>query len=75
MMSSKHLRGDINYVWPTAEVAVMGAQVRRSSHDSAIRWTYKLVALQMGIVGKCAACLYDYFVIKKIKLEKMSANH
>ena len=24
-MSSKHLRGDINYAWPTAEVAVMGA--------------------------------------------------
>jgi acetyl-CoA carboxylase carboxyltransferase component len=27
-MSSKHLRGDINYAWPTAEVAVMGAKVR-----------------------------------------------
>ena len=25
-MSSKHLRGDSNYAWPTAEVAVMGAQ-------------------------------------------------
>jgi len=25
VMSSKHLRGDINYVWPTGEVAVMGA--------------------------------------------------
>ena len=24
-MSSKHLRGDMNYAWPTAEVAVMGA--------------------------------------------------
>ena len=24
VMSSKHLRGDINYAWPTAEVAVMG---------------------------------------------------
>ena len=27
MMSSKHLRGDTNYAWPTAEVAVMGAKV------------------------------------------------
>ena len=27
MMSSKHLRGDINYAWPTAEIAVMGAKV------------------------------------------------
>lgn len=25
VMSSKHLRGDINYAWPTAEIAVMGA--------------------------------------------------
>lgn len=25
-MSSKHLGGDINYAWPTAEVAVMGAK-------------------------------------------------
>ena len=24
VMSSKHLRGDINYAWPTAEIAVMG---------------------------------------------------
>ena len=25
VMSSKHLRGDINYAWPMAEIAVMGA--------------------------------------------------
>jgi propionyl-CoA carboxylase beta chain len=25
VMSSKHVRGDINYAWPTAEIAVMGA--------------------------------------------------
>jgi propionyl-CoA carboxylase beta chain len=25
VMSSKHLRGDINFAWPTAEIAVMGA--------------------------------------------------
>ena len=24
VMSSKHLRGDVNYVWPSAEIAVMG---------------------------------------------------
>ena len=23
-MSSKHLRGDVNFAWPTAEIAVMG---------------------------------------------------
>jgi len=26
VMSSKHLKGDFNYAWPTAEVAVMGAK-------------------------------------------------
>ncbi|HEY4788044.1 MAG TPA: acyl-CoA carboxylase subunit beta, partial [Bacteroidales bacterium] len=26
VMSSKHLRGDINYAWPTAEIAVMGGK-------------------------------------------------
>ncbi len=26
VMSSKHLRGDFNYAWPTAEIAVMGAK-------------------------------------------------
>ncbi|HRP01429.1 MAG TPA: acyl-CoA carboxylase subunit beta [Candidatus Kapabacteria bacterium] len=26
VMSSKHIRGDINYAWPTAELAVMGAK-------------------------------------------------
>jgi propionyl-CoA carboxylase beta chain len=26
VMSSKHIRGDFNFAWPTAEIAVMGAQ-------------------------------------------------
>lgn len=26
VMSSKHLKGDFNYAWPTAEIAVMGAK-------------------------------------------------
>ena len=26
VMSSKHIRGDFNYAWPTAEIAVMGAK-------------------------------------------------
>ena len=26
VMSSKHLRGDMNYAWPAAEIAVMGSQ-------------------------------------------------
>jgi methylmalonyl-CoA decarboxylase subunit alpha len=26
VMSSKHIRGDVNYAWPTAEIAVMGGK-------------------------------------------------
>src|SRR5688572_23737672 len=26
VMSSKHIRGDMNFAWPTAEIAVMGAE-------------------------------------------------
>ncbi len=26
VMSSKHIRGDLNYAWPTAEIAVMGSR-------------------------------------------------
>ncbi len=39
VMASKHLRGDINYAWPTAQIAVMGAKgaveiiFRKDIHD------------------------------------------
>ena len=26
VMASKHLRGDVNFAWPSAEIAVMGAK-------------------------------------------------
>ena len=32
VMSSKHLRGDVNFAWPTAEIAVMGAEGRGRDH-------------------------------------------
>jgi propionyl-CoA carboxylase beta chain len=34
VMSSKHIRGDINYAWPTAEIAVMGG-------DAAVKILFK----------------------------------
>jgi len=40
VMSSKHLRGDVNYAWPQAEIAVMGAKgaveiiFRQDLHDA-----------------------------------------
>ena len=39
-MASKHLRGDVNYAWPTAEIAVMGPEgaariiFRDDAHDA-----------------------------------------
>lgn len=40
VMSSKHLRGDINYAWPQAEIAVMGPkgaiEVLRNKHIKAL---------------------------------------
>ncbi len=40
VMASKHLRGDVNYAWPSAQIAVMGAKgaveiLYRSSLDNA----------------------------------------
>jgi propionyl-CoA carboxylase beta chain len=50
VMSSKHLRGDINYAWPTAEVAVMGAK-------GAVEILYRREA---GEPDKIAARTKDY---------------
>ena len=37
-MSSKHIRGDLNYAWPTAEIAVMGAKgAVKILHRSALK--------------------------------------
>ena len=41
-MASKHLRGDVNYAWPTAEIAVMGAKgaveiIFRGSNEEKIK--------------------------------------
>jgi propionyl-CoA carboxylase beta chain len=49
-MSSKHLRGDINYAWPTAEVAVMGAK-------GAVEILYRS---ELGDPEKVAARVKDY---------------
>ena len=39
VMSSKHLKGDINYAWPSAEIAVMGP-------DGAVNIIYRDVIKQ-----------------------------
>ena len=50
VMSSKHLRGDFNYAWPTAEIAVMGAK-------GAVEILYRS---ELGDPEKIAARTRDY---------------
>ncbi|MFD2172546.1 acyl-CoA carboxylase subunit beta [Rhodobacter lacus] len=50
VMASKHLRGDINYAWPSAEIAVMGAK-------GAVEILYRS---ELGDVEKIAARTKDY---------------
>ncbi|WP_071672756.1 acyl-CoA carboxylase subunit beta [Nioella nitratireducens] len=50
VMSSKHIRGDFNYAWPTAEIAVMGAKGA----------TEIIHRGDLGDAGKIAAHTADY---------------
>lgn len=50
VMASKHLRGDVNYAWPTAEIAVMGAKGA----------TEILYRSELGDAGKIAGRTKDY---------------
>ena len=50
VMASKHLRGDFNYAWPTAEIAVMGAK-------GAVEILYRA---ELGDPAKIAARTKDY---------------
>jgi propionyl-CoA carboxylase beta chain len=61
VMSSKHLRGDVNYAWPSAEIAVMGAKgaveiifrgkdVEANTLEYESKFANPLVAAQRGFV-------------------------
>lgn len=61
VMSSKHLKGDYNYAWPSAEVAVMGAKgaveiifkgknVEEKTLEYTDRFANPMVAAQRGFV-------------------------
>jgi propionyl-CoA carboxylase beta chain len=65
-MASKHLRGDVNYAWPSAEIAVMGAKgaveilyraelsdkekIARRTRDYEARFANPFVAAEMGFI-------------------------
>jgi propionyl-CoA carboxylase beta chain len=54
VMSSKHIRGDVNLAWPTAEIAVMGA-------DGAVNILYaKEIAAAKDPVAERARLIADY---------------
>jgi len=61
VMASKHLRGDVNYAWPSAEIAVMGAKgaveiifrgqdVENKTNEYTTRFANPMVAAQRGFV-------------------------
>jgi|Transcript_36682 propionyl-CoA carboxylase beta chain len=61
VMSSKHLRGDFNYAWPAAEIAVMGAKgaveiifrggdVEKETLNYTEKFANPLLAAQRGFV-------------------------
>ena len=66
VMASKHLRGDVNYAWPSAEIAVMGAKgateilyrselddpdkIAQRTQDYEERFANPFVAAEMGFI-------------------------
>jgi len=68
VMASKHLRGDFNYAWPTAEIAVMGARgaveiihrgdladadkVAQHTQDYETRFANPFVAAERGFIDE-----------------------
>lgn len=66
-MASKHLRGDANYAWPGAEVAVMGAKgaveilyrgskdVARHTLEYTARFANPMVVAQRGFIDDIIA--------------------
>jgi len=61
VMSSKHLRGDVNVAWPSAEIAVMGAKgaveiifrgkdVEANTREYEHKFANPLVAAQRGFI-------------------------
>ena len=66
VMASKHLRGDLNYAWPTAEIAVMGAkgaveiifrgktpeEIAQRTAEYEARFANPFVAASMGFIDE-----------------------
>ena len=63
VMSSKNLRGDINYSWPTGEVAVMGAEAAVNIiHRSALKDSEDPESLRKSLVSEYKDNLMNPYV-------------
>ena len=65
VMSSKHLRGDVNYAWPTAEIAVMGADgaariIFRNEADDAEALAARVADYREKFMSPFVAASYGY---------------
>jgi propionyl-CoA carboxylase beta chain len=79
VMASKHLRGDLNYAWPTAEIAVMGAkgaveiifrglspeEIAEKTKEYEDRFANPFVAASMGYIDEV---IYPHSTRKRIAL-------
>ena len=63
VMSSKHLRGDINYAWPTAEIAVMGPKVSQGVCGQNGRKPWTIVRRFYQILAASKLCYCHNYVI------------
>ena len=79
VMASKHLRGDLNYAWPTAEIAVMGAkgaveiifrglgpeEIAEKTREYEERFANPFVAAQRGYIDEV---IYPHSTRRRIAL-------
>ncbi|BBC72852.1 methylmalonyl-CoA carboxyltransferase [Altererythrobacter sp. B11] len=79
VMASKHLRGDLNYAWPTAEIAVMGAkgaveiifrglnseEIAEKTKEYEDRFANPFVAASMGFIDEV---IYPHSTRRRIAL-------
>lgn len=65
VMSSKHLRGDVNLAWPSAEIAVMGAKgaveiIYRAEKDDPVKIAARAAEYEARFANVYEACARGY---------------
>jgi len=62
-MSSKHIRGDVNYAWPSAQIAVMGAEVWKMESTFVLYREYTLDCTILHHNIAMTMMSYEYLVV------------